>query len=391
MTARAAARLAWLVLVTALALCVPGIALLVAAGASIDDPAWGLPGFEAIFVVAFGGVGAIIASRRPENRIGWIFVASGFLSAVQLIVGGYARYGLAGAGYLPFTEIAAWVSDWIWVPTIVLGLGYLVLLFPDGRLPSAGWRPAGWLLASGAALFVAVIATAPAPLGNFPQVRNPFGVEPLSAFGQAPTAAAALTYSSGMLASGAAIVWRFRRSSGEQRAQLKWFAYAGMLAAVSVIPGLSSVKLGQVILIVASALVPVAAGVAILRYRLYEIDLIISRTIVYGVLTAILAGVYTASITLSQRVFVAVTGEKSDGAIVLTTLIVVSTFTPLKTRLQALVDRRWKAAAAAGPSPADGPAFEAVELIGRLAALRDAGTLTAGEFEAKKADLLGRV
>lgn len=391
MTARAAARLAWLVLVTALALCVLGIALLVAAGASIDDPVWGLPGFEAIFVVAFGGVGAIVASRRPENRIGWIFVASGFLSAVQLVVGGYARYGLAEAGYVPFTEIAAWVSDWVWVPTIVLGLGYLVLLFPDGRLPSARWRPAGWLLASGAALFVAVIATAPAPLGNFPQVQNPFGIEMLSGFGQAPAAAAALTYASGMLASGAAIVWRLRRSSGEQRAQLKWFAYAGMLAAVSVIPGLSPIKLGQVILIVAGALVPVAAGVAILRYRLYEIDLIINRTIVYGVLTAILAGVYTASITLSQRVFVAVTGEKSDGAIVLTTLIVVSMFTPLKTRLQALVDRRWKAAPAAGPLPADGPAFEAVELIGRLAALRDAGALTAVEFEAKKADLLGRV
>jgi len=142
-------------------------------------------------------------------------------------------------------------------------------------------------------------------------------------------------------------VVRYRRSTGEEKLQLKWMAYVAVLAIPGAVVGVSPIFIGQVIFIGLAVLAAVAIGVSILRYRLYEIDLIINRSLVYGTLSAILAGLYAASMTFSQRVFTTLTGHPSDAAIVLTTLVLASTFTPIKTRLQAVVDRRVKPAAPA--------------------------------------------
>jgi hypothetical protein len=191
----------------------------------------------------------------------------------------------------------------------------------------------------------------------------------------------------------ASAVIRYRRAVGDVRQQLKWTAFAGMFLIFTAPAGFSGNPIGAVLLTANAFLACVAIAVAILRYRLYEIDVIINRTLVYGALSAVLAGVYTASITLSQRVFMAVTGERSDAAIVLTTLIVASTFTPLKGRLQAMVDTRLKTARpAAAPTEAGRSASaDAAEVLVKLDQLRLSGGLTRAEFEAKKADLLSRV
>ncbi len=381
---------AWLVWALMALLCLPGLALLIASGASLDDAAWGFPGFEAVPALSFGTVGALIAARRPGHRVGPIFLAAGVMNALQLLVGSYARFGTIRPGSLPWIELVAWVGEWIWVVSVVLSIGYAVLLFPDGRLPSRRWRPVAGLLLLGSALFVGVISTAPGRLRNVPQVENPFGVQGLAGLSGPLMALAVIAFVAAIVGAVASIVVRFRRSTGDVREQLKWYAFAAALAGATILPGFYAGKAGQILFIAAGAFIPVAAGIAILRYRLYEIDGIINRTIVVGALSAILAGVYTASITLSQRAFVALTGERSDAAIVLTTLVVVSLFTPLKTRLQLVVDDRFAKPAPSDPAAnvtTNGP-LQQVRLLGEL---RDSGYVTTAEFEAKKAELLGRV
>ena len=380
----------WLVWALMVLLCLPGLGLLVASGASLDDAAWGFPGFEAFLALSYGTVGALITARRPRHPVGWIFLAAGFVTVLQLIVGAYARYGTTRPGSLPGVELVAWVADWIWVVSVVLSIGYAILLFPDGQLPSRRWRLVAWLLLLGSALLVGVLATVPGRLTNFPQVDNPFGVPGLAGLRGPLFGLAAFAFITGVMGAAASIVVRFRRSTGDVRLQLKWYAFAAALAGAAILPGFYAGKAGQILFIAAGAFIPVAAGIAILRYRLYEIDGIINRTIVVGALSAILAGVYTASITLSQRAFVALTGERSDAAIVLTTLIVVSLVTPVKTRLQTVVDRRF-ANPEPGEAAASGTATDPLEQVRELGELRDMGYVTSAEFEAKKAELLGRV
>ena len=319
--------------------------------------AWGFRGFPGIFALVFGWIGYLLATRRARDPIGWAFVGSGTLGAVQVAATEYASYALFGAGQgLPGGVVGAWINDWIWLHAVVLATVPIFLYFPDGRLVSERWRPVLWVALVSASAAAVLLATTPGPLQTF-GVTNPFGVDAApgsldagSIGGRsvaAPTLVAMTIVALAIAGAALSSVLRFRRSAGVERQQLKWFASASVLCAVAISASfVSPDKWIQVVLIAAMTTVPLAIGIAILRYRLYDIDTLINRAVVYGTLTAILAGLYSASIGLFQRLFSTITGERSDAAIVVTTLILASAFTPVKAWLQAATDQRFK-------SPAD--------------------------------------
>jgi hypothetical protein len=353
---------------------------------TIDRPTpqqWGFRGFEPALALSFGSVGALVATRRPENRFGWLLVGVSVVAALQGIVDQYPVLADAATPALPLAAESRWVAAWIWTIPSILFMTVVPLTFPDGRLISPRWRPAVLLAITALAVQIGLIVLSSEPFGPLPPVANPapyfarFG--PLWATGYAlQLAAIVVAVSAG--------VQRYRAARGEVRQQIKWVAYAGVFLVLTAPAAFSGIVAGEILLIAAAFFASAAMAIAILRYRLYEIDIIINRTLVYGALSAILAGVYTASIGLSQRLFSAVTGDRSDAAIVLTTLIVVSLFTPIKTRLQTIVDKRLKT-----PSAPPAPGSPSLDALAQLDALRVRGIVTQAEFDAKKAELLARV
>jgi len=348
---------------------------------------WAFRGFEALLALSFGSVGALVATRRPENRLGWLVLGLSVITAAQGIVDQYPVFAEAADPPLPLAPAARWVSAWIWViPSGGLML-FLPLLFPTGRLLAPRWRPAVGLALAAIVVLAGSIIVASKPIGPVPPTTRVAAyfeqIGPLMGVGYG-------LYLAGAAVAATSVVVRYRRARGDERRQIKWVAYAGALAALAAPLGVSPFLPGQILFAATAFFAAAAIAIAIFRFRLYEIDFIINRTLVYGALSAILAGVYTASITLSQRLFMAVTGERSDAAIVLTTLIVAATFTPVKTRLQAVVDRRVRASR----SPEDlavGSSLEALEAVAQLVRLKASGALTDHEFRAKKAQLLQRV
>ena len=326
--------------------------LALSSSAPVPD-AWGFRGFPGIFAVAFGWIGYLIATRQPRNPIGWSFLIAGLLSGLQVAASEYSSYALFGPNPgLAGGPIGAWLNDWIWLPLIASATVPVFLFFPTGHSLSSRWLPILWLAGAGIVVGSLFLAIAPGPMQTF-GVVNPFGVESLlttrgfGSVGGRTTSFAAVsgifTFGFAALTAAASSVIRFRRSTGDTRQQLKWFAASAVVVAFALIFSFfDEAKLAQTALIVALTSVPIAVGIAILRYRLYEIDTLINRAIVYGALTAILAGLYSASIGLFQKLFVTITGEKSDAAIVVTTLILASAFTPVKSWLQAATDRRFK-------------------------------------------------
>jgi hypothetical protein len=307
------------------------------------------------FFLAFPLVGALIASRRPKNAVGWLCLAVGLLWSLSGVFDYYGYYGAATPGSVPFPVVMAGISDWIWVPAVGLLGTYVLLLFPDGRLPSRRWRPLAWL--SGAVLLLLSLGVmlTPGSLDNLGGVRNPFGIEgadwlTVGAYALLPL----LPFC--MLASALSLVLRYRRSGGEERHQIKWIAFAASVVVVVyaiamiasfVFPEESWTTAGSVwwlnlltyAVLSSFTLVPIAVGIAVLKYRLYEIDLIINRALVYGSLTVMLVALYLGGIVLLQRGFVAFTGQRSTLAVVASTLIIAALFTPLKRRIQGFMDR----------------------------------------------------
>jgi hypothetical protein len=314
-----------------------------------------------VLFLAFPMVGALIAARRPRNPIGWILLADGLLWMFLGMTDYYSIYGVARPDSIPFPVAVGTIGNqWLWVPTVgLLGI-YLILLFPDGKLPSKRWRPLAWF--SGVMIVVLSITEglAPGPLENQGGVRNPFGLE-------------AFPWLEGLqwiilpllplciLASAVSMVSRFRRSRGEVRQQIKWFtfvaAFAGLMYFI--------VMIGQVVIVLRSddnlpqaplwvellfslaalgfAGVPVAIGFAVLKYRLYDIDVVINLTLVYGSLTAMLVAVYFGGVAMTQTILRALTGhtEQPQLSIVISTLVVAALFNPLRRRLQSFIDRRF--------------------------------------------------
>jgi ABC-type multidrug transport system fused ATPase/permease subunit len=320
-------------------------------------------------VLVFPIVGVLIASKRPRNPIGWIFLANGLLFVLYGLINYLSMYGLARPGSVPFPVGLAALTQWLWVPTVGLLPIFMVLLFPDGRLPSKSWRPLAWL--SGIVIVSESIAEglAPGPLSDMQaltnevvgEVRNPFGIEGQTWLTNAANGLLVLLLVC-ILMSASSLVLRFRRSSGETRQQIKWITFAASviglvfvsLMVISLIelyfapegwgsadtapPG---VELLFYTMLLSFAGVPVAVGFAVLKYRLYDIDVIINRALVYGPLTVSLALVYFGGIVVLQWVFVILTGQKSTLAVVASTLLIAALFTPLRHRIQSFIDRRF--------------------------------------------------
>jgi len=355
-----------------------------------------------LMVASFGLVGALVVTRRPRNPVGWILWVTATLVTVTVAGQDYAAFSMAAfEGSLPGTLALAWLSSIGFLPALATVVVFVPLLFPDGRLISPRWR---WVAGFGVIAIVVGPASAafqPGLLSNFngelgaAALPNPLGIAALGNLRDVLDVANLLGILIAFPAAIASSIIRYRRGSPTEREQLKWFAAAASLTVICVVPAVPGMPFGALadiawlLGIVAFSLIPVAIGIAILRYRLYDIDRIINRAFVYVPLTAIVAGIYTASIALSQRVLAA-TGQKSDMAIVLTTLIVVVVFTPIKNAVQATVDRRFKEAPKS-PDQVPQTNKSPTELLRELAALRDRGILTNLEFEAKKVDILARL
>ncbi len=362
MSRRTSAWLAWSLAVVSLVLCVAAIGLYLGTRSLHPPSSWGTGGDSAvlIFVVpylTFPLVGALIASNRPKNPIGWICLAVGIFWMLANLSSSYGMYGLrvASPGSVPFPAAIGSVGEWMWAPAVGLGI-CLILLFPDGRLPSRRWRPLAWL--SGAAIFLvsAGFALSPGPMEGLLGIRNPFGLEEYPWIADAAQGVILLLFLC-ILASAASLVLRFLRSGGEEREQIKWLAFAASILGLVgfssfVIPGIivpdatgGANRLWENLLEDAVTLsfagVPVAVGVAVLKYRLYDIEVVINRTLVYGTLTATLVALYFGGIVVLQRVFVFLTGQKSTLAVVASTLLIAALFTPLRRRIQSFIDRRF--------------------------------------------------
>jgi GAF domain-containing protein len=306
---------------------------------------------HAIALFLYATVGALIVSRHADNPIGWIFGMAALLVVLGVFAEEYAQYTLITVpGSLPGGILMAWLTAWPRNIGFFLMFTFLMLLFPNGRLLSRRWRMVAWLAGSVIVLGAVLNAFKPGPLGFVPGVNNPLGMENAAGVFElyeiiwGPVALVAITL---CLTS---VIVRFRRAGGHERQQLKWFAYAAALGivqfavslALAFVPTALTPDALDVLLALSILAFPIAAGIAILRYRLYDIDLLINRTLVYVPLTAILAGLYSASIALFQKLFVSITREQSDAAIVITTLILASSFTPIKNGLQGVVDKRFK-------------------------------------------------
>jgi hypothetical protein len=292
--------------------------------------------------LTFAMLGALISSRRPGNVMGWIFLATGVLGGLQAFFGQYARVALAPDGAaLPGGALAAWLAM-LAQNSFPISIIFLVLLFPDGRLPSRRWRPLAWAMGIFLALTLVVGALSPGPFPEFPSASNPFGVE-----GAKPSGALLIAGGLGgllcVVVTLLSLIVRFYYSRGEKRLQLKWFTYAAVvglstpLLLSSFAPGLFQV-LGQLAWTIGFLSLPVSAGVAILKYRLYDIDIIINRTLVYGPLTVMLVVVYVGGVLVLGYAFRTLTGSGSQLSIVASTLLIAALFNPLRRRVQNLID-----------------------------------------------------
>jgi hypothetical protein len=306
-----------------------------------------------VLVVLYGVLGALIASRQGRNVIGWIFCFVAVSLGIISFTSGYADYALyARDEPLPGAVLAAWVTNWLFIPAVFVSVCYLFFLFPDGRPASPRWRPVIWAATIVAAAATLATALEPGRLFSFPTVENPFGLgEP---FGRLAIVTSDITDLAAMpvfLASLASIVARLRRAQGRERQQLKWITYAAALTASSFTISFLAGSLAEdwravsdgffLIGVVGFAGVPAAAGIAILRHSLYDIDLIINRTLVYGALTFALAGVYVGAVVMLQWVLRSLTGGESQIAVVASTLAVAALFNPLRWRIQYFIDRRF--------------------------------------------------
>ena len=346
MSARAATWLAWSI--WALTVLAVALTLLIA---SLNESSSSLQNtaFLSLVIFAFSTVGALVASRRPENPIGRLFCSGAFIWIVGELALEYGVYALITApGTLPAGAWAAWFGGWARGMGWFLIVMFLLLLFPTGRLPSPRWRPVLWGAVGYIGFFTLVVWLSPVSADTRLQefVRNPLGLE--IAIMNLLVELLYLTIPLLVVVSGTAVIARFRRSRGDERQQLKWFAYAVAVMVVVFVIWFSLELAGLVPL---SALaftlpllgLPVAVGIAILKYRLYEIDLLINRTLVYGALTTLLAAVYFGGVTATQAIFRSFTGQEEQPqlAIVVSTLVIAALFNPLRRRIQSFIDRRF--------------------------------------------------
>jgi hypothetical protein len=294
--------------------------------------------------LAFSAVGWVVCSRRPESRIGPLFAVAGGFQAASVFTSEYSA-AVAGGRELPASTLVAWVDSWVYMPALVIFFLFLPLLFPTGTVPARAWRPVfvGGLVV-GAAVVVAPMLR-PGPLDSSLAVTNPIGIGSRSFWEGIDGLGMLLVFAGSGLAV-ASLIARFRRSRGQERLQLKWYVYGAALLPVAFLSFivfdtiLEEEGWERVIAIPAYLAPPITAGIAILRYRLFEIDRIVNRTLVYGSLTVALAAVYYGGAVLAQTLL----GDLVRGSrftVAASTLVAVGLFRPLRAGIQGAIDRRF--------------------------------------------------
>ena len=302
------------------------------------------------FVAAFTSftvVGALIVARRAENSIGWIYCGVGLLAGTGILAQEYAEYSyVTSPGALPGAIVAAWYAAWYWFPLLGMAMVFPLLLFPTGRPLSPRWKPVVWI--AGASMVATTVLASMNPVLELQNedflVPNPMGVSWIgnveeSALGAVLFAAILLS----IVVAFVSLMVRFRRSKGTERQQLKWFTYGGALVLLlpmgDFIPAVDWV-FGDFLFGIVIGFPAITAGIAILRYRLYDIDRIINRTLVYGALTAVLSALYGLSV-IGVPALVGQSGESSQWVVAASTLLVAALFQPLRRRIQGFIDRRF--------------------------------------------------
>jgi hypothetical protein len=347
MNRRAAAWLAWSVWTLCLALSILTVVLLlktppIRGGDEFDAPE-ALTALLRAMALAYPTVGAFIVSRRPANPIGWILCLTGLLTGVRAFAAAYTYYGVAGRpDPLPGVEYAAWVGSWVGAPGVLLAATLLLLVFPDGRLIDRAWWAVVGMAACGAVLLALILALEQTQWIVIRSVDNPIEVSrsvirefirPLGNLG-----IALLLVS--LVCGGFSLLIRVNEGSQVERQQIKWLALFAALMAVGF--GFSSAGVWPFFVgIAAFYCFPIGVGIAVMRYRLLDIDVVINRTLVYGSLTLMLALVYFGGVTVTQAVFSLLTGQEEQPqlAIVISTLVIAALFTPLRRRIQSFIDR----------------------------------------------------
>ena len=296
-------------------------------------------------ILAFSVVGALIARRRPENAVGWILCVVGLCFALAGFAGEYSTYALiTEPGALPAGDVMAWLGAWIWPPAIILVFVFLLLLFPDGRLPSRRWKPVAWL-----GVVALVITVVPVAITAWP-MRGPILLEIGDDAPAGATDVFTLAFNiqvAGVLlmfvlgiASAASVIIRFRGATGDEREQLKWFAFAGAFLVATIIASspLFNEFGASVLPSIALLMVPVAVGIAMFKYRLYDIDLVINKTVVVAVLAAFVTAVYLA-IVVGIGAAIGTSGEPNLLLSIAATAVIALAFQPLRERARRLADR----------------------------------------------------
>jgi hypothetical protein len=345
-----------------MALVAIGLLLLALSFTVEVPPGWGFRGFPAIFAVVYGSVGLVIAIRQPRNAIGWWLLVGAFVSGIQVLAEEYAFYALLQRrGELPGGEFGAWLQSWIWlVPPAILAP--VVLLFPDGRLRSRRWRVVAVIAAPSFAFNAMLYAFTPGVMNGLAAiVDNPFGIDALAGPAPIMTALGYLGMFGYTVAVSVSVFLRFRDARGTERQQIKWFAFAIGVAAFAIflnflvlgvatvtvsreaavlISAHPAVKVAQAFNVAGLAFIPVAIGIAIVRYRLYDIDLLINRTVVYAATTATIAATFFLGIIALTQVLRPIT-QGNEVAVAASTLASFALFQPIRRRIQNAVDRRF--------------------------------------------------
>src|SRR5215208_6114884 len=349
MSGRTARVISWLVIPLGLALLLGHIYF------TVLNEAVDVPGTIAVVastllsgLIGLGltALGLLVAYRRPVNPVGWIIAGTGVTAAATDFVESYAIYAFStNPGSLPGGDSMAWLSNWIYIPVLFAAPAMLFLLFPDGRLLSRRWRPVFWvvILTTCAAITTSIFQPA---LNDppFEGVVNPLGFSPPHALLTPLSYIGWPGMATSFLVAALAMILRLRRSRGVERQQLKWLAAAAAVLPLASVSGVVLYYLGYESIagfLAIFSIFPIflAAGYAILRYRLYDIDLIINRTLVYGSLTATLVAGYVGTVVVLQRALVFFTGQESTLAVVASTLVIAALFNPLRRRFQAFIDR----------------------------------------------------
>jgi hypothetical protein len=300
-------------------------------------------------MLGFGLAGALIVVQRPENAIGWVFCAVVLLNTLGALASDMAQFALeTQPGAVPGAEWLAWISIWIGDSGWVLLLTFTFLLFPTGHLPTRRWRPLAWLVIAMLVFHIIVTMLRPGPIGDWPAVNNPVGV-PLPAWLISLDDQLGTFVVVPVLASLASLVLRFQASKGDERQQIKWIALVAAAIIILVIATTVADAAGQgsvsavfeLAFTMAIVAFPVAVGISILRHRLLDIDVLIRRTLVYSLITGFLALTYFASVLVLQPPLARLTGQGTQLATVLSTLVIAGLFVPLRSRVQRAIDQRF--------------------------------------------------